>query len=74
MNMTTTIQSLQLFHQGKVRDTYVVDDEYFLMVTSDRISAFDVIMNEAVESKERFYLGFQISGSQNRIYYQESFN
>jgi phosphoribosylaminoimidazole-succinocarboxamide synthase len=51
MNMTTTIQSLQLFHQGKVRDTYVVDDEHFLMVTSDRISAFDVIMNEAVDSK-----------------------
>ncbi len=49
--MTTTIQSLQLFHQGKVRDTYVVDDGHFLMVTSDRISAFDVIMNEAVESK-----------------------
>lgn len=49
--MTTTIQSLQLFHQGKVRDTYVVDDEHFLMVTSDRISAFDVIMNEAVDSK-----------------------
>ena len=49
--MTTTIQSLQLFHQGKVRDTYIVDDEHFLMVTSDRISAFDVIMNEAVESK-----------------------
>jgi phosphoribosylaminoimidazole-succinocarboxamide synthase len=51
MNMTTTIQSLQLFHQGKVRDTYVVDDQHFLMVTSDRISAFDVIMNEVVESK-----------------------
>jgi phosphoribosylaminoimidazole-succinocarboxamide synthase len=51
MNMTTTIESLQLFHQGKVRDTYVVDDQHFLMVTSDRISAFDVIMNEAVESK-----------------------
>jgi phosphoribosylaminoimidazole-succinocarboxamide synthase len=51
MNMTTTIQSLQLFHQGKVRDTYVVDDQHFLMVTSDRISAFDVIMNETVESK-----------------------
>lgn len=49
--MTTTIESLQLFHQGKVRDTYVVDDQHFLMVTSDRISAFDVIMNEAVESK-----------------------
>ena len=49
--MTTTIQSLQLFHQGKVRDTYIIDDEHFLMVTSDRISAFDVIMNEAVESK-----------------------
>ena len=51
MNMTTTVQSLQLFHQGKVRDTYVVDDQHFLMVTSDRISAFDVIMNEAVDSK-----------------------
>ena len=51
MNMTTTIQSLQLFHQGKVRDTYVVDDDHFLMVTSDRISAFDIIMDEAVESK-----------------------
>ena len=49
--MTTTIQSLQLLHQGKVRDTYVVDDQHFLMVTSDRISAFDVIMNESVESK-----------------------
>ena len=49
--MTTTIQSLQLFHQGKVRDTYVVDDEHFLMVTSDRISAFDVIMSEVVDSK-----------------------
>ena len=49
--MTTTIQSLQLFNQSKIRDTYVVDNEHFLMVTSDRISAFDVIMNEAVESK-----------------------
>ena len=45
------IQSLELFHQGKVRDTYIVDDDHFLMVTSDRISAFDVIMNEDIPGK-----------------------
>lgn len=45
------IQSLELFHQGKVRDTYIVDECHFLMVTSDRISAFDVIMNEDIPGK-----------------------
>ncbi|MEK9771014.1 MAG: phosphoribosylaminoimidazolesuccinocarboxamide synthase [Nitrosomonadales bacterium] len=45
------IQSLELFHQGKVRDTYIVDERHFLMVTSDRISAFDVIMNEDIPGK-----------------------
>jgi len=49
--MQTKIKSLQLFHQGKVRDTYIVDEHHFLMITSDRISAFDVIMNQEINEK-----------------------
>ena len=49
--MQSKIKSLELFHQGKVRDTYIVDDHHFLMITSDRISAFDVIMNQEINEK-----------------------
>jgi phosphoribosylaminoimidazole-succinocarboxamide synthase len=49
--MQSKIKSLELFHQGKVRDTYIVDDHHFLMITSDRISAFDVIMNQEIKEK-----------------------
>jgi phosphoribosylaminoimidazole-succinocarboxamide synthase len=49
--MSNKIKSLKLYHQGKVRDTYIVDDSHFLMITSDRISAFDVIMNELIPGK-----------------------
>ena len=49
--MSNKITSLKLYHQGKVRDTYIVDDSHFLMITSDRISAFDVIMNELIPGK-----------------------
>ena len=40
-------------HSGKVRDIYAVDDDRLLMVTSDRISAFDVVMEEAILHKGR---------------------
>jgi phosphoribosylaminoimidazole-succinocarboxamide synthase len=40
-------------HSGKVRDIYAVDDDRLLMVTSDRISAFDVVMNEPIPHKGR---------------------
>ncbi|HEY2998543.1 MAG TPA: phosphoribosylaminoimidazolesuccinocarboxamide synthase, partial [Acidimicrobiales bacterium] len=40
-------------HSGKVRDIYAVDDERLLMVTSDRISAFDVVMAEPIPDKGR---------------------
>ncbi|HEX5947641.1 MAG TPA: phosphoribosylaminoimidazolesuccinocarboxamide synthase [Acidimicrobiales bacterium] len=40
-------------HSGKVRDIYAVDDERLLMVTSDRISAFDVVMDEPIAHKGR---------------------
>ncbi|MBU1666583.1 MAG: phosphoribosylaminoimidazolesuccinocarboxamide synthase [Gammaproteobacteria bacterium] len=47
----STIQSLPLIHKGKVRDIYAVDDERMLIVTSDRLSAFDVIMPTPIPGK-----------------------
>ncbi len=42
---------LPLVRRGKVRDVYAVDDDRLLLVTTDRISAFDVVMNEAIPYK-----------------------
>ncbi|MEO8562734.1 MAG: phosphoribosylaminoimidazolesuccinocarboxamide synthase [bacterium] len=44
---------LPLLRRGKVRDVYVVDEERLLLVTSDRVSAFDVVMSERVPHKGR---------------------
>ncbi len=48
---TSHIRSLPLLHNGKVRDIYDIDDDHMLIVTSDRISAFDVIMPTAIPGK-----------------------
>ena len=48
---TSSITSLPLLARGKVRDNYAVGDDRLLMVASDRISAFDVIMNEPIPGK-----------------------
>jgi phosphoribosylaminoimidazole-succinocarboxamide synthase len=40
-------------HSGKVRDIYAIGDDHLLMVTSDRISAFDVVMAEPIPHKGR---------------------
>src|ERR1700694_2306860 len=45
--------SLPHVHSGKVRDIYDAGDERLLMVTSDRISAFDVVMAEPIPQKGR---------------------
>ncbi|MGD2045252.1 MAG: phosphoribosylaminoimidazolesuccinocarboxamide synthase [Gemmatimonadota bacterium] len=42
---------LDLLHQGKVRDVYEIDDETLLMVASDRISAFDVVLPQPIPHK-----------------------
>jgi phosphoribosylaminoimidazole-succinocarboxamide synthase len=47
----STIQSLPLLGRGKVRDNYAVGDDKILIVTTDRLSAFDVIMNEPIPGK-----------------------
>jgi phosphoribosylaminoimidazole-succinocarboxamide synthase len=40
-----------LLHRGKVRDTYAVDDDILLMVATDRISAFDVVLPSGIPNK-----------------------
>lgn len=47
----TEIKSLPLIYRGKVRDLYAVDDRHLLMVASDRLSAFDVILPTAIPGK-----------------------
>jgi phosphoribosylaminoimidazole-succinocarboxamide synthase len=42
---------LKRIASGKVRDIYALDDRHLLFVTSDRVSAFDVIMNEGIPNK-----------------------
>jgi len=48
---TSNITSLPLLARGKVRDNYAVGDDRILMVASDRLSAFDVIMGEPIPGK-----------------------
>ncbi len=45
------INSLKLLHSGKVRDMYEVDDKHLLIVTTDRLSAFDVVLPTPVPGK-----------------------
>lgn len=54
MKSTTVVQSrlpLPLLRRGKVREVYEVDDDRLLLVASDRVSAFDVVMREPVPRK-----------------------
>ncbi|HPW09268.1 MAG: phosphoribosylaminoimidazolesuccinocarboxamide synthase [Rhodoferax sp.] len=48
---TSALHSLPLLARGKVRDNYAVGDDRILMVASDRLSAFDVIMGEPIPGK-----------------------
>jgi phosphoribosylaminoimidazole-succinocarboxamide synthase len=49
----STLKSLPLLSRGKVRDNYQVGDDKLLIVTSDRLSAFDVVMGEPIPDKGR---------------------
>jgi phosphoribosylaminoimidazole-succinocarboxamide synthase len=52
---------LSPFHSGKVRDLYAVGDDQLLMVASDRISAFDVILAEPIPDKGRVLTAMTVS-------------
>jgi phosphoribosylaminoimidazole-succinocarboxamide synthase len=49
----SSLHSLPLIARGKVRDNYAVGDDRILMVASDRLSAFDVVMREPIPGKGR---------------------
>ena len=51
--MKTQIKSLPFLHRGKVRDIYAVGDDKLLVVQTDRLSAFDVIMEDPIPNKGR---------------------
>jgi len=51
--LETSIKSLKFLHRGKVRDLYAVDDDKLLIVQSDRLSAFDVVLPTPIPDKGR---------------------
>jgi len=51
---------LPLLHSGKVRDVYAVDDERLLLVASDRLSAYDVILPTAIPDKGAVLTGLSL--------------
>ncbi len=51
--LESSVRSLPLLARGKVRDIYEVDDKHLLIVTTDRLSAYDVILPDPVPDKGR---------------------
>lgn len=49
----TSLRTLQKIHEGKVRDIYAIDDQSMLIVTTDRLSAFDVVLPDPIPDKGR---------------------
>ena len=47
----TTISSLPQVHRGKVRDIYAIGDDHLLLIATDRVSAFDVVMPKPLPGK-----------------------
>lgn len=51
MLLQSQLTSLPLLHRGKVRDIYAIDNDYLLIVATDRISAFDVVLPTPIPDK-----------------------
>ena len=51
-----TLKNYELIAQGKVRDIYAIDEQYMLIVTTDRLSAFDVVLPQPVPDKGKVLL------------------
>ncbi|MET0659102.1 MAG: phosphoribosylaminoimidazolesuccinocarboxamide synthase [Steroidobacteraceae bacterium] len=51
--LQSAVPGLQRLHQGKVRDIYAVDAQHMLIVTTDRLSAFDVVLPDPIPGKGR---------------------
>ena len=61
------LSSLPLLTRGKVRDNYAVGDDRILMVASDRLSAFDVVMGEPIPGKGELLTRWHCSGSTSSL-------
>src|SRR5438874_5662179 len=53
----TELKGLERLHEGKVRDIYAVDEQTLLIVTTDRLSAFDVVLPDPIPDKGRVLNG-----------------
>lgn len=49
--LETNLTSLPFLHRGKVRDIYAVGEDHLLVIQTDRLSAFDVILDDAIPDK-----------------------
>jgi phosphoribosylaminoimidazole-succinocarboxamide synthase len=58
--LATDLPGLSLFRRGKVRDTYALGEDLLLFVTTDRISAFDVVMPNGIPDKGRVLTGLSL--------------
>ena len=47
----SNLRSLPLIHRGKVRDNYAIGDDRLLIVASDRLSAFDVVLPDPIPAR-----------------------
>ena len=50
------LKNYDLIAQGKVRDIYAIDEQHMLIVTTDRLSAFDVILPQPIPDKGKVLL------------------
>jgi phosphoribosylaminoimidazole-succinocarboxamide synthase len=55
-NQHRPLKNYELIAQGKVRDIYAIDEQYMLIVTTDRLSAFDVVLPQAMPNKGKVLL------------------
>lgn len=55
--MKTSLKGLPLVYRGKVRECYALDDDKLLMIATDRISAFDVILSVPIANKGKVLTG-----------------
>src|SRR6202163_647743 len=53
----TELRGLTLLHRGKVRDLYALDERRMLIVATDRLSAFDVVLPDPIPDKGRVLNG-----------------
>nr|MBX2886774.1 phosphoribosylaminoimidazolesuccinocarboxamide synthase [Granulosicoccus sp.] len=51
MILHTELSALEKLYSGKVRDVYAVDDDHLLIIATDRISAYDVILPGGIPDK-----------------------